>query len=233
MIPKVIHYCWFGGNPLPESVIKCIESWRKFCPGYEIKKWTEDNYDINKIQYIKEAYQEKKYAFVSDFARLDIIYNFGGIYLDTDVELIDSLDGLINNELFLGMESAGRVNTGIGFGGEAKNEFIKKNIEVYNKINFNNHTTCVTYTSNLLKNMGLKNKDVTQRLGNIVIFSSDFFCPMSFETKKTVITKNTISIHHFDMTWQENKIKFLSLKIKMRRYLGSNIYEKVKIFLKK
>ena len=92
MIPKVIHYCWFGGQPLPESALKCIESWRRFCPDYEIKQWSEENYDVNKIQYIKEAYQEKKFAFVTDVARLDIIYSEGGIYLDTDVELIKSLD---------------------------------------------------------------------------------------------------------------------------------------------
>ncbi|WP_450513918.1 glycosyltransferase family 32 protein, partial [Streptomyces olivaceoviridis] len=88
MIPKVIHYCWFGGQPLPESALKCIESWRRFCPDYEIKQWSEKNYDVNKIQYTKEAYEKKRYAFVTDVARLDIIYSEGGIYLDTDVELI-------------------------------------------------------------------------------------------------------------------------------------------------
>ena len=94
MIPKKIHYCWFGGNPLPDSVKNCIDSWKKFCPNYEIIEWNESNYDVHKIPYISEAYKNKKYAFVSDYARLDIIYNEGGFYLDTDVELIKSLDNL-------------------------------------------------------------------------------------------------------------------------------------------
>ena len=101
MIPKKIHYCWFGGNPLPETVQRCINSWRKFCPDYEIIEWNESNYNIHKIPFIAEAYDAKKYAFVSDYARLDIIYNEGGIYLDTDVELIRSLDTLLSNNSFI------------------------------------------------------------------------------------------------------------------------------------
>ncbi|MBR4241618.1 MAG: hypothetical protein IKR97_05300, partial [Eubacterium sp.] len=104
MIPKKIHYCWFGGNPLPDSVLKCIESWKHFCPDYEIIQWNEENYDINKFQYAKEAHDAKKWAFVSDLARLDIVYNEGGIYLDTDVELIRSLDSLLDNKCFLAIE---------------------------------------------------------------------------------------------------------------------------------
>ncbi|TNU75055.1 glycosyltransferase family 32 protein, partial [Lactococcus cremoris] len=136
MIPKVIHYCWFGGQPLPESALKCIESWRRFCPDYEIKQWSEKNYDVNKIQYIKEAYQEKKFAFVTDVARLDIIWNEGGIYLDTDVELIKSLDELLYNSLYLGMERAGRVNTGLGFGAEVNHPIVRANLELYTNIPF-------------------------------------------------------------------------------------------------
>ena len=113
MIPKKIHYCWFGGNPLPETVQRCINSWRKFCPDYEIIEWNESNYNIHKIPFIAEAYDAKKYAFVSDYARLDIIYNEGGIYLDTDVELIRSLDTLLSNNSFMGMEFAGQVATGL------------------------------------------------------------------------------------------------------------------------
>ena len=136
MIPKVIHYCWFGGQPLPESALKCIESLRRFCPDYEIKQWSEENYDVNKIQYIKEAYQEKKFAFVTDVARLDIIYSEGGIYLDTDVELIKSLDELLYNSLYLGMERAGRVNTGLGFGAEVNHPIVRDNLELYTDISF-------------------------------------------------------------------------------------------------
>ena len=91
-IPRVIHYCWFGNGTLPEKTVKCIESWKQYCPGYEIKQWNEKNYDVNKIPYIMDAYKEKKWAFVADYARLDILWKYGGFYLDTDVELIKSLD---------------------------------------------------------------------------------------------------------------------------------------------
>ena len=124
MIPKKIHYCWFGNNPLPESVQRCIESWKKYCPGYEIIEWNEGNYNINKIPFIEKAYKEKKYAFVSDYARLDIIYNEGGIYLDTDVELIKNIDPLLEHSCFLALESCGAVATGLGFGSIKKHSFI-------------------------------------------------------------------------------------------------------------
>lgn len=107
MIPKKIHYCWFGGNPLPKSAKKCIASWKKFFPDYEIIQWNEDNYDVNKIQYTKEAYEAKKYAFVSDYARFDILYQYGGIYFDTDVEVIKSFDEILAQGAFMGCEIDG------------------------------------------------------------------------------------------------------------------------------
>ena len=119
MIPKIIHYCWFGGNPLPELAQKCIASWKKYCPDYEIIEWNEANYDVSKCAYMKEAYQAKKWGFVPDYARFDIIHNHGGIYLDTDVEIIRSLDGLLENRAFMGFESENYVNPGLIIGGEA------------------------------------------------------------------------------------------------------------------
>src|SRR5699024_3155952 len=125
MIPKIIHYCWFGGNPLPEKEQKCIASWRKYCPDYEIIEWNENNFDINQNMYIKQAADEKRWAFVSDFARLDVIYRFGGIYLDTDVEIIRNLDPLLRNKAFVGIDNVTgeeySINTGLGFGAEKKN----------------------------------------------------------------------------------------------------------------
>ena len=103
MIPKKIHYCWFGGNPLPELAIRCIESWKKYCPDYEIIRWDESNYDVTKNKYMYQAYENKRWGFVPDYARLDIIYNYGGIYLDTDVELLNSLDDLLDQKCFLGI----------------------------------------------------------------------------------------------------------------------------------
>ena len=114
MIPKIIHYCWFGGNPLPASALKCIESWRKYCPDYEIKEWNESNYDVNKIRYSSQAYQAKKYAFVSDYARFDILYQWGGLYFDTDVEVIRPIDDILAKGAFLGLETSETVNPGLG-----------------------------------------------------------------------------------------------------------------------
>ena len=105
IIPKIIHYCWFGGNPLPPLAKKCIASWKKYLPDYEIRQWDESNYDVNKIPYIKEAYAAKKFAFVSDYARFDILYNYGGIYFDTDVEIISPLDCIISAGSFMGCEN--------------------------------------------------------------------------------------------------------------------------------
>lgn len=118
MIPKKIHYCWFGRNPLPELAVRCIESWKKYCPDYEIIEWNEDNYDINKISYVKEAYQARKWAFVTDYVRLDVVNQYGGIYLDTDVELLKSLDPLLKYKSFFGMEEGKFIATGLGFGAE-------------------------------------------------------------------------------------------------------------------
>ncbi|MFZ2647445.1 MAG: glycosyltransferase [Lactococcus chungangensis] len=228
MIPKVIHYCWFGGNPLPESAIKCIESWKKFCPDYEIKQWSEENYDINKIQYVKEAYQEKKYAFVTDVARLDIIYHEGGIYLDTDVEIIKSLDQLLDNSLYLGMETTGRVNTGLGFGAEPKHKFVKDNLNLYADIPFVSNITCVTYTTNMLKRYGLRNRNELQQLETILVLPTEYLCPLILETNRLKITENTYSIHHYDMSWKDKKDRLIRFKIMLRRWLGDFLYDKMK-----
>lgn len=229
MIPKVIHYCWFGGNELPESALNCIKSWKKFCPDFEIKEWNEKNYDINKFVFVKDAYNKKKYAFVTDVARLDIIYEEGGVYLDTDVELIKPIDDeLLKNQLYLGMENIGRVNTGLGFGAESHHKFIKENLELYSNIPFSSNTTCVTYTTKLLKKMGLKNINKTQRLEDMLILPTEYLCPLNFETDKLVITKKTYSIHHYDMSWKNKKDRFIRVKIVLRRWLSDDIYEKLK-----
>lgn len=245
MIPKTIHYCWFGGNPLPESVRNCINSWKKYCPDYEIIEWNESNYDVHKIPYISEAYKNKKYAFVSDYARLDIVYSEGGFYLDTDVELLKPLDDLLDENCYFGMEQIGRVNTGIGFGAEKGHPFIKENMQQYENSFFNSKLleTCVDITTNLLLSKGLLQENFYQRVNGISIYPTDFFCPFSMETRKLNITKNTYSIHHYDSTWYGNgfsaKIKKILLPIKIRcrilidKYLGTGAYDKIKSSIKR
>ncbi|MFR1810092.1 MAG: glycosyltransferase family 32 protein [Terrisporobacter sp.] len=136
MIPKVIHYCWFGHNEKPELVKRCIESWKKYCPDYEIKEWNEDNFDINICKFTEEAYNKKKWAFVSDFVRLYILYNYGGVYLDTDVELKESINEWMNNEGWLVFENENRINTGLGCASIKNNEIIKIMLEDYHDRSF-------------------------------------------------------------------------------------------------
>ena len=230
MIPKIIHYCWFGGKPLPNSVKKCIKSWKKFCPDYEIIEWNESNYDVNKIPFIQQAYQAKKYAFVSDYARLDIIHSEGGIYLDTDVELLKNLDPLLVNQCFLAMELPGLVATGLGFGAQKGHWFLKENIGFYHKLNFdaNNIITCVNITTDLLKKYDLTSDNSKQTLKDMIILPTEYFCPMNYQTKEIKITEKTYSIHHYDASWQSNTMK---LKTLLKNILGvrlTSILKKLK-----
>ena len=133
MIPKKIHYCWFGGNAKPDSVQKCINSWKRFCPDYEIIEWNESNFDIHCMPFVEQAIESKKYAFASDVARLMVVYENGGLYFDTDVEVVRNFDDLLENKAFLGFENNEYVASGLGFGSEADVEFFKRHIDAYRK----------------------------------------------------------------------------------------------------
>lgn len=208
MIPKKIHYCWFGKKPLPPEALKCINSWKKFCPDYEIIEWNESNYDINKNEYVKYTYENKKYAFLSDYVRLDIIYNEGGIYLDTDVELLKSLDDLLCNDGYIGMEQVGTINTGQGFGAIKHHPFVKENMNFYENTKFIDENgnfiknICVPITTEILAKKGLKKENVIQHVYDMKVFPVEYFCPKVMGTNKIIITNNTYSIHHFESSWK-------------------------------
>lgn len=218
MIPKKIHYIWFGRGEKSELINKCIASWKKFCPDYEIIEWNEDNFDVNSNEFIKEAYNHKKWAFAADVTRLIIIYENGGIYLDTDVELLKSLDELLNEKAFMAFEDSNYVNTGLCFGAEKGNSIIKENIEKYNEIKFSSNNeylkdiTCPKITTNLLKKYGLKTKNELQVVKDVKIFPSEYFCPYSASTGITNVTNNTYSIHHYNASWLNGFQKKLQLK---------------------
>ena len=209
MIPKIIHYCWFGGNSLPDLALKCIDSWKKYCPDYEIICWDETNYTFDKKSiYVQEAYEEKKWAFVSDYARLDIIYNYGGIYLDTDVELIASLDDLLDEECFLGLETSGFIATGLGFGAEKNNIAIKKMLDEYKDIHFRidkgifDTIPCPRRNTVPFWSEGLNEKSLKiQYLQSATIYPPEYFCPLDYVTNCINITSNTRSIHHYGSMW--------------------------------
>jgi hypothetical protein len=227
MIPKVIHYCWFGRNPLPQLALKCIESWKRFFPDYEIKEWNEDNFDVNMIIYTKEAYQVKKYAFVSDYARFWILYNYGGIYFDTDVEVIKSMDNILEKGAFMGCERnvGSVVNPGLGIACALGLGIYKELLDLYVNLHFIkedgrlNLKTVVEYTTELLKKGGLENKIGIQKLQGLIIYPKEYFCPIDYETKKKTITNNTRTIHHFAGSW-------LSLKVQIANRIKYVIGEK-------
>lgn len=210
MIPKIIHYCWFGKNPLPELALKCIDSWKKFFPDYEIKQWNEDNYDVNKISYTKEAYSEKKYAFVSDYARFDILYEYGGIYFDTDVEVIKDMSEILKRGAFAGIESAGALNAGLGIASPAASPIFKEVLESYlnehfvNQDGTKNLTTVVERVSKIFKNHGFTDEIKIQEVCGITIYPMEYFCPKDYKNGKLNITENTVSIHHYDGSWLED-----------------------------
>lgn len=233
-INKTIHYCWFGKGEKNELIKKCIDSWKLKCPDYEIVEWNEENFDININQYVKEAYQEKKYAFVSDYARLWIIYNYGGIYLDVDVELIKSLDLLLNYECFFSCENQEYIATGLGFGSIPKNNIIKKLMEDYEKINFINNneydlTPCPIRNSKTIREYTNYHKKISEKIviENIVILPSEFLCPYNYETGKMNITNNTIGIHWYGASWLTNsERKVIETKRRLSKYglIGKFIY---------
>lgn len=212
MIPKKIHYCWFGENPMPDKDLENIESWKKFCPDYEIIRWDESNYDVNKIPYIKEAYECKKYAFVSDYARLDIIYHEGGIYLDTDVEIIKNIDFLLQNKAFCGREQNGKIGLGLIFGSESGLPIIKELMEYYHDKHFldsngdMNLSPIWKYTHAVLEPKGCSRNDEFQLIESMKIYPSCYFDPYDFYTGKPVsknALKNAYCIHHYNATWLE------------------------------
>ena len=223
MIPKKIHYCWFGGKPLPEEYKKNIESWKKHMPDYEIIRWDETNYDINKNPYTKYTYENKKWAFLTDYARLDIIYNNGGLYFDTDVEVIKSFDDLLNNKAFMGVECGGYVATGLGFGAEKGHHALKMNMDCYTQLKVEKDGSitlinCPLVTTKLFNKYGLNDKNTIHNVLDVAIYPTEYFCPMDYKTGVINITQNTYSIHKYSYSWgsyiDKQWVKYNQLKHK-------------------
>ena len=229
MIPKVIHYCWFGRKPLSNLAKKCIESWKKFCPDYEIVEWNESNFDFSECEYARQAYDAKKWAFVSDYARFKILYENGGVYFDTDVELIKPIDDILLNGEFMGVEDKKEltVNPGLGLAMAKNSQFCKDIIDRYMQKQFvcgdnsYNTETIVTYTTELLKEYGMYIKNEIQTVCGITIYPQEYFNPCDIHSRKIVITEQTRSIHHYAGSWLSKKDKF---KRFIRRLVGNKIY---------
>ncbi|RHV70463.1 glycosyl transferase [Roseburia sp. OM02-15] len=248
MIPKKIHYCWFGGNDLPESAKKCINSWKKYFPEYEILQWNENNYDVKKNEYIRGAYESKKFAFVSDYARFDVLYKYGGLYFDTDVEVVRSFDDILKNGSYMGCEIDGNdssdisilVNPGLGMAAPAGLEIYKDILAYYNKQKFYddngniNTTTVVTRTTQILLEKGLKNNSKIQQIERITIYPKEYFNPRNNNTGVLQKTSNTHSIHWYAQSWVSSKERLQSkITRPIHRIFGEDCFSKIKKVLKK
>ncbi len=213
LIPRVIHYCWFSGKEMPDGFKKCIESWEKYCPGYEIKRWDESNYDVSKNRYMRQAYEQGKWGFVPDYARLDILYHCGGIYLDTDVELVRNPDELLYQEAFCGVEKWGNINMGGCSGAVKSHPMIKRLLEAREGISFVredgslNLETCGVYETRPFIEMGMHVNNRVQTVNGMTVYSSDYFHPYDYMSGEAAMTKNTFSIHHFNGGWLDEKAR--------------------------
>lgn len=238
MIPKVIHYCWFGHGEMSPMMKKCLKSWKKYCPDYEIIEWNEENFDISSSEWTKEAYEAKKYAFVADYVRLEVLYKYGGVYMDTDQELIKSLDPFLKHSAFIGFMDTKSVNTGL-MGAEKEHPIIKQLYQYYGNRHFlvagkpdlNPNTEWGTQI--LLEN-GFKQNNTYQILDyNMHVYPQTYFCPTSCVSIEDCTSKNTVSLHHFAMTWRTEKAiknfkkaKVAELKYKIR-YAPNRIFRKL------
>lgn len=223
-IPKVIHYCWFGGNPIPEQYQKYIESWKKYCPDYKIQRWDEDNYDVTKNKYMYAAYKNKLWALVSDYARLDVIFEYGGIYLDTDVELIKNMNDLLYQEAFAGFESKQFVAFGLGFGARKKFQVLKKILQYYEYIDLAkedgtlNIVTCPKIQTEVLCKEGLICNGEYQRVAGMTIYPEKMLSGKSYSTMRVRLTPYTHAIHHYNASWQSEKEHFINVE-KLRKFM--------------
>ena len=239
-IPKIIHYCWFGGNEKPYKVKKYIESWKKFMPEFEVIEWNESNFDINALQYTKQAYEMKKYAFVSDVARLKALSMYGGIYFDTDVEVFKNFTPLLDERCILGFEEEEYIATSM-MAVEPNNNLINSFLKIYDNIPFLDEKgniiegTNVSKLTDLLIEKGLKRENIYQKLDdNISIYPKEYFSPYVYPYGIYQITDNSYCVHHFFVSWQSKTVLLKRyLKMVIAKLIGLDNTKKIrKLFVK-
>ncbi|MDM1507652.1 glycosyl transferase [Myroides odoratimimus] len=240
MIPKIIHYCWFGKGEFPDLINKCVESWRKYLPEYELMFWTEDNFDVDRYPFARQALECKKYAFVSDVCRLYVLKQYGGIYLDTDVEILKNLDCFLHHEAFSGFEDNNSVPTGI-MASIKDGRWVSDMLEYYENRSFiksdgeMDMTTNVNVITDIMKIKGLVLNNSFQIIPNYIAFyPSDVFCPKSHLDGKIRKTDNTVAIHHFAGSWlSKTERRNKKIKVFLRSIIGNKNFERIKLLKKK
>lgn len=236
MIPKIIHYCWFGNNKKNKIIRKCINSWKEKLPDYQIIEWNEENFDFESFQYAKDAYHAKKFAFVSDVARVKALYEYGGIYLDTDVMVYKSFDSILNHKCVLGFEQENYIATSF-MACEPKHELMKEFYDLYMDLPFYDENmniisgTNVTKLTDILLKKGLNRNNKYQELGNIVIYPQEYFSPYDYGNCIKQNTEKTICEHLFLVSWLSKKIKFYKvIKKFLVKIVGKNGLNKLRRF---
>lgn len=213
LIPKKIHYMWFGKKQIPTKLQRCVDSWRMHCPDYEIIQWNEENYDLDRHPYMRDAYERGAYGFVPDYARLDILYRYGGIYMDTDVEVVKNLDQLLYQEAFCGVEKWQVINFGGCSGAVKEHPMMEKFLKARMGISFldengsPNTITCGYYDTNAALDNGYCINGMTQHIQGMNIYASDYFHPYDYMSGHRHMTEHTYSVHWFNGGWLDEKMK--------------------------
>lgn len=231
MIPKIIHYCWFGGKELPKLAKKCIASWEKYCPDYEIIQWNESNFDLNRNGYTRMCVEQKKWAFLSDYVRLLVVAEHGGIYFDTDVELLRSPDGLLENEAFFGFETEEYVATGLGFGSAAGGEAVTAMLAEYEPLLDGGQgvISCPQLNTAALVKLGLRQSGERQNVAGAEILPVDWLNPYESTTGRLNKTKNTVSVHWYTGAWLSPGQRLrLAIGKPLRRMFGNDFLQRLK-----
>ena len=229
-IPKMIHYCWFGGKPKPELAQKCIRSWKKYCPDFEILEWNEHNFDVSESPgYVQQAYACKRWAFVSDYVRLKALTEMGGVYMDTDVEVIRPLDPYLNHRAFAGFEHPERVQTGL-LACEKDFPLFREFMAYYDTASFLREdgtpdvTTNVEILTGLCLQRGMVCNDRLQEIEGLTLYPREVFCPVDYDTKRLKKTRKTVTVHWFSGSWhtEEELEAMRQEKLQLRREKRSN-----------
>lgn len=240
MIPKTIHYCWFGNNPKSRLIEKCIASWKKHLPEWEIIEWNESNYDVNKNEYISEAYRQKKWAFVVDYARFDILNSRGGIFFDTDVEVLKKIPSeIMENKAFTGFESDRTVNPGLVFAAQAGHPMLRQIMATYESKKFGEKINgrienIVDIVTGILDTNGLKKDNSFQIVEGVAVYPKEYFCCFNHEIQDFEIVEETISVHHYAASWSPwyRRLYFRLIKVAAKA-LGKERYLKMKRVIKR
>ena len=235
MITKIIHYCWFGNGTKNRKINRCMDTWKKYCPDYQIIEWNELNSDFLANPFVRSAYESKKYAFVSDYIRLQVVYQYGGIYLDTDVELIKNLDSLLDNKALIGFENEAYVNSGQILAAESGNGLLLKMIHRYEKEPFQKpdgsirYLSCPTVNTEVLVDHGLQRNGREQIVDGMHIYPSEYFNPLDSATHRLSITENTYSIHWYAMSWVPRHKRWRShFTSVFHRWFGTDCFSWIK-----